>query len=129
MKVTAKNVTITVGGKKIAGATDASLSLTTAFATSQTKEDEGEVAVPERVDWTLDSSSIMGEVDGVEARLATFRDAAKGGTHLSVEFKIGTLATYMGDVMVTSYSETAPTEGRPTYQASMKGISLLLKKG
>lgn len=127
MKVTAKNVTIKVGGKKIAGATDASLNLTTAFATSQTKEDEGEVSVPERVDWTMDSSSIVGEEAESDATLLTFRDAAKVGTKLAVTFQIGTMATYSGTAMVTSYSESAPVEGRPTYQASLKGVSLLTR--
>lgn len=128
MKVTAKNVQIKVGGKKIAGATDASLNLTTSFATSQTKEDEGEVSVPERVDWTLDSSSIMGEEGDDNVTLLTFRDAAKVGTRLEVSFSIGSMATYSGTVMVTSYSETAPTDGRPTYQASLKGVSSLIKQ-
>lgn len=127
MKVTAKNVTIKVDGKKIAGATDASLNLTTAFSTSQTKEDEGEVSVPERVDWTMDSSSIVGEESEGDATLLTFRDAAKAGTKLSVTFQIGTMATYSGTVMVTSYSENAPTDGRPTFQASLKGVSLIIK--
>lgn len=128
MKVTAKNVKITVGGKKVAGATDASLSLTTAFATSQTKEDDGEVAVPERVDWTLDSSSIMGEEGEGDATLLTFRDAAKVGTRLAVTFQIGSMATYSGTAMVTSYSESAPVDGRPTYTASLKGVSSLTKQ-
>lgn len=127
MKVTAKKVTIKVGGKKIAGATDASLNLTTAFATSQTKEDEGEVAVPERVDWTLDSSSIMGEEGADDVTLLTFRDAAKAGTKLAVSFQIGSMATYSGTAMVTSYSESAPVDGRPTYTASLKGVSSLIK--
>lgn len=127
MKVTAKKVQILVNGKKIAGATDASLNLTTAFATSQTKEDEGEVSVPERVDWTLDSSSIMGEESAENTSLLTFRDAAKAGTRMAVSFQIGAMATYSGTVMVTSYSETAPVDGRPTYTASLKGVSSLNK--
>lgn len=122
MKVLAKNVKIMVGGKKIAGATDASLNLTTAFATSQTKEDDGEVAVPERVDWTLDSSSIVGEEGDDNVTLFTFRDAAKVGTKFDIEFLLGA-ATFAGKAMVTSYSEAAPVEGRPTYQVSLKGVS------
>lgn len=127
MRVTAKNVTIKVGGKNIAGATDASLGLTTIFNTSQTKADAGEVAVPDHVEWTLDSSSIMGEESTGEADLLTFRDAAKVGTKLAVSFQIGSMATYSGTAMVTSYSESAPVDGRPTYQASLKGVSTLVK--
>jgi predicted secreted protein len=127
MKVTAKNVQIKVGGKKIAGATDASLSLTTAFATSQTKEDVGEVSVAERVDWTLDSSAIFGEEGTDNATLLTFRDAAQTGTRLEVSFHIGSMATYSGTAMVSSYTETAPVDGRPTYQANLKGVSSLIK--
>lgn len=125
MKVLAKNVKLMVGGKKIAGATDASLNLTTAFATSQTKEDDGEVAVPERVDWTLDSSSIVGEEGTDDVTLLQFRNAAKVGTKLEVSFQIGSMATFSGTAMVTSYSEAAPVDGRPTYQVSLKGVSSL----
>jgi hypothetical protein len=125
MKVLAKNVIIKIGDKKIAGATDASLNLTTVFATSQTKEDEGEVSVPERVDWTVDSSAIQGELTDDTEGLTTFRDAARAGTKLAVSFKIGEMATYFGVAIVTSYTETAPVEGRPTYQASMKGFGKL----
>lgn len=128
MKVLAKNVKIMVAGKKIAGATDASLNLTTSFATSQTKEDEGEVSVPERVDWTLDSSSIMGEEGADDITLLFFRNAAKVGDKMEVVFHIGSMAAYRGTVMVTSYSETAPTDGRATYQASLKGVSSLIKQ-
>lgn len=127
MKVTAKKVEITVGGKKIAGATDANLSLTTVFATSQTKEDEGEVSIPEKVDWTLNSSSLIGEEDADHVDITALENAAKFGTKLQVKFSIGTMAAYQGTAMITSYSEAAPTEGRPTCSATLKGVSHLTK--
>lgn len=127
-KVLARDVVIKVDGKKVAGATDCSINLTTVFATSQTKEDKREKRVPERVDWTSDSSSIVGEEVTGSTTILELRNAATKGTPLDFEFSIGSLATYEGKVLITSYTETDPVDGRPTAQASFKGVSHLTKK-
>lgn len=127
-KILARNVEILLDGKKVAGATDCSINLTTIFATSQTKEDKREKKTPERVDWTSDSTSIVGEEVTGSKTIAELEDASKTGVELDFEFSIGTLATYTGKVMLTSYTATAPVEGRPTAQVSLKGTSKLTKK-
>ena len=126
-KVLAKDVNITLGGKKIAGATDANINLTTVFATSRTKADKRDKRKAIRVDWTGDSASIIGEEVTDSTTIVELRDASKKGTKLDFEFSIGSLATYKGKVLVSNYTETAPKDGRPTCSATFKSAGKLSK--
>lgn len=124
----ARGVTVSYGGNALPGLTDCSLNLTTAFATSQTKEDVTPIDEPLRVDWEV---SVSGEY-GREATAVTGAHAmktnSKSGIVKPVVFTIGELAAYGGQCIVTSFNENAPVDGKITYQATLKGVSTLTKE-
>ena len=128
MKQLAKNVKVTANGKPLAGLTDCSLNLTTAFASSQTKEDPTPVDEPLRGDWEISVTGDFGREGDASVDAAALKAAIKVGTKMPVVFEIGTLASYQGTALLSSYSESAPTDGKITYQASFKGVSKLTKK-
>lgn len=128
MKQLAKNVKVTANGKPLAGLTDCSLNLTTSFASSQTKEDPTPVDEPLRVDWEISVTGDFGREGDASVDAADLKAAIKEGTKMPVVFEIGTLASYQGNALLSSYSESAPTDGKITYQVSFKGVSKLTKK-
>ena len=128
-KLLARNVKVIGGGSPLAGLTDCSLNLTTVFATSQTKGDVTPVDEPLRVDWEISVSGEFGrELIATAANsVAIIKDAAKVGRVKSVSFEIGDIASYSGSAIVSAYSESAPVEGKITYQVTLKGVSTLSK--
>lgn len=128
MKQLAKNVKVLLGGSSpIAGLTDCSLNLTTAFATSETKEDATPVDEPLRVDWEISISGEFGHEVTTNTNAGSLKSSIKKGTKTPITFVIGSLAQYSGQSLITSYSESAAVEGRTTYSATFKGIGKLTK--
>ena len=128
MKQLAKNVKVLLGGSSpIAGLTDCSFNLTTAFATSETKEDPTPVDEPLRVDWEISISGEFGHETDSKTNAGSLKASLKQGTKTPITFVIGTLAQYSGQSLITSYSESAAVEGRTTFTASFKGIGKLTK--
>lgn len=128
MKQLAKNVRVLLGGSSpLAGLTDCSLNLTTAFATSETKEDATPVDEPLRVDWEISISGEFGHEVTANTHAGTLKDSIKKGTKTPITFVIGNMAQYSGTALITSYSESGAVEGRTTYSASFKGIGKLTK--
>ena len=130
MKQLAKNVKVLLGGSSpLAGLTDCSLNLTTAFATSETKEDATPVDEPLRVDWEISISGEFGHETSTNTntKAGSLKTSLKQGTKTPITFVIGSLAQYSGLSLITSYSESAAVEGRTTYSASFKGIGKLSK--
>lgn len=128
MKQLARNVRLTYDGKELPGVTDCGLSLTTVFASSQAKEDPTPVDEPLRVDWEISVSAEFGrEATSLIGGHAIKRNSLIGAVK-PVEYVIGDYATYTGNVMITSFSESAPVEGKLTYTATLKGVSTLTRK-
>lgn len=127
MKQLARLVTTKVGGKDVAGLTDCGLNLTTEFATSQTKEDVTPVDEAMRVAWEISISGELGHEDTSKADISTMKSAVKAGTKLQVQYVIGSLASYSGTAIISSYQETMPTDGKVTYSATLTGVSSLTK--
>lgn len=130
-KLLARNVRVTVGGgSPLAGLTDCALTLTTVFATSRTKEDVTSVDEPLRVDWEISVSGEYGKESSPTASNSVMqvKESAKNGAAKLVSFSIGDLANYYGSAVVSAYSESAPVDGKITYQATLKGVSTLIKE-
>lgn len=126
-KQQAKNVKVLVNSQPLAGLTDCSLNLTTAFATSEAKEDIAPIDEPLRVDWEISVSGEFGREDESKANATVVQSYLKQGAKPPITFVIGDMAKYSGKSLVTSYSETAGVEGKTTYSATFKGISKLTK--
>lgn len=129
-KLLARSVKVVVGGgSPLAGLTDCSLNLTTVFASSQTKEDVTPVDEPLRVDWEISVSGEFGKETSPTAAnsVAQIKEAAKVGAAKLVSFEIGDIASYYGSAIVSAYSESAPVDGKITYQVTLKGVSTLNK--
>ena len=127
-KQLAKSVKVLLGGNSpLAGLTDCSLNLTTAFATSETKEDATPVDEPLRVDWEISISGEFGHETDVNTNAGSLKTSIKKGTKTPITFVIGNMAQYSGMTLITSYSESGAVEGRTTYSASFKGIGKLTK--
>ena len=126
-KQLAKNVKVLIGSAPISGLTECSLSLTTVFATSETKEDSTPVDEPLRVDWELSISGEFGHEGDGSTRAGDLKTSLKQGETVPIAFVIGTLAKYSGQALITSYSENAAVEGRITFSISFKGIGKLTK--
>lgn len=126
MKELAKNVTISVGGRLIAGGTDASLNLTTVFDTYRVKSDRREKRSASHVEWNIESQSVFGEEGNGLTGIDELALYAQKGTALLVEYKLGDLATFKGSAIISSYKETAPVEGRPTCSCTFRGVSNLI---
>lgn len=127
-KQLAKNVKVLLGGSSpLAGLTDCSLNLTTAFATSETKEDATPVDEPLRVDWEISISGEFGHETSTNTQAGGLKASLKQGTKTPITFVVGGLAQYSGLSLITSYSESAAVEGRTTYSATFKGIGKLTK--
>lgn len=125
-RVLARLVQVQVGDTPLAGLTDCSLNLTTAFATSQTKEDITPVDEPLRVDWEISATGEFGR-EGSNIDAGTLKGKIKTGAVDFVKFAIGDLAIYRGRAICTSYTETAPVDGKTTYSVTYRGVSLLNK--
>lgn len=127
-KQLARGVVVNYDGKPLPGLTDCSLNLTTAFASSQTKEDITPVDEPLRVDWEISVSGEYGREATAMVGAHNFKTHSKVGTIKSVSFAIGDLATYEGNCIISSFSESAPTDGKITYQATLRGVTSLTKE-
>jgi hypothetical protein len=126
-KQLARGVVVEYDSAALRGLTDCSLNLTTAFASSQTKEDVTPVDEPLRVDWEVSVSGEYGrEASALEGAHA-LKTNSKAGTVKGVSFIIGDFAEYFGECIVSSFSESAPVDGKVTYQATLKGVSSLTR--
>jgi predicted secreted protein len=126
-KQLARGVIVNYGGSALQGLTDCSLNLTTAFASSQTKEDITPVDEPLRVDWEISVSGEYGREATAMVGAHAMKTNSKAGTIKDVSFIIGDLATYSGNCIISSFSESAPVDGKITYSATLKGVSSLTK--
>lgn len=127
MKQLASGVTVKAGGKPLAGLTQCDLSLTTVFASSQTKEDKGPQDEAERVDWELSVQGEFGRESASSVSGGDVRGMLVQGSRVSAEYVIGELASYQGFALVSSYSQSEPVEGKITYSATLKGVGKLVK--
>lgn len=127
MKQLASGVTVEVAAKALAGLTQCDLSLSTVFATSQTKEDKNPKDDAERVDWEVSVQGEFGRETADNMTAGDVKNNIKQGTKAEVVYKIGEMASYKGVALVTSYTETKPVDGKITYSATFKGSSKLEK--
>lgn len=123
-KQLAREVFVRINDESIPGLTDCSLNLTTVFASSQTKADKGPVDEPLRVDWEV---SVSGEYEtgGGAGAMTTLKAGSTNGGEVNVDYVIGDVAEYTGKCLVSAYNESAPEAGKVTFQAALKGVSLL----
>ena len=126
-KIAANSVVVLIGGKQIAGATDAELSLTTAMISGRCKGDAAPHDEPDHVEWSINSSNMTGRETGAETTLADLQTAVTQGLPLKVTFKVGELVSYEGTVIVTSLSVNAPDGEKITASVTLKGNSDLTK--
>lgn len=124
-KQLARGVVVEYDSAVLQGLTDCSLNLTTAFASSQTKEDVTPVDEPLRVDWEVSVSGEYGREASALVGAHALKTNSKAGTVKDVSFVIGDFAEYAGTCIVSSFSESAPVDGKVTYQAALKGVSSL----
>lgn len=123
-KQLAREVFVRIDEESIPGLTDCSLNLTTVFASSQTKADRGPVDEPLRVDWEVSVSGEC-ETDGGDGAVATLKWGSTNGKQVKVDYVVGDVAEYTGKCLVSSYNESAPEAGKVTFQATLKGVSIL----
>lgn len=126
MRELARNVIIKVGGKAIAGGTDAGLSLTSVFDSHRTKADSYEKNSATRVDWTMESQSVFGDEGDGLADIGLLASAFERGEAVEVEYELGSMAVFMGTALISSYKENAPLEGRPNCSCTFRGVSELV---
>lgn len=129
-KLLAKDVTVEAGALTFAGLTDCSLNASTTFAQSRVKSDKVTQNKPERVTWEISISGEFGR-ETVNAQVPSDHAGVAAlltiGSITKVTFKVGALASYTGDALVTAYNVDEPVNGTITYSATFKGVGKLSK--
>lgn len=128
MRQLARLVTIKVDGKEVAGLKQCDLNPTTKMVTSQCKEDNGPKDEAVAVEWTISFSGEVGRESADAVSIAELKAMSKNGDKPSVDYVIGSLASYGGDALLSAYSEEGPTDDIIKYSGTFTGVSQLTKK-
>ena len=117
-KILAKNVVTLINEKLVVNVTSCNLSINVVLTDTRTKS--GRQVTGEYADWEISLTANYGV--GMQSPSVT------KGMVVPVEYRIGSMASYVGNARVSSYTANMPEQGEASYSMTLKGVSKLTKK-
>jgi predicted secreted protein len=124
--ITGQALTLSIGGKAIAGSTNFTLVLNEATIDITSRDDNFQTALlAGKRDWALDVDALYVYTDVAKKILLTAANSGAPAITAILTMPSPDTTVFTGSVLVTSFNLAAPAESGVTYKCAMKGTGAL----